>query len=56
MTKKLLMVTLIVLLIISGCSLSHDKQFIELSWDEYLDKVDGGLLGQMIGVQFGAPT
>lgn len=30
--------------------------FRELSWETYLDKVDGGWLGQMIGVAFGDQT
>ena len=54
--KKLYGVICIVILMILCCSNSSEKTFRELSWEDYLDKIDGGLLGQMIGVQFGAPT
>ena len=56
MTRKLFLTVIIIMFTALGCSTSKDNQFRELSWDEYLDKVEGGWLGQMIGVQFGQPT
>ena len=59
-SKKLIFlfftIFLLVLLISSGCSKGKIEQFREISWVDYIDKVEGGWLGQMIGVQFGAPT
>jgi len=56
MSRKFLVLMIVLLVLIVGCSQKTDKQFREISWVEYLNKIDGGLLGQMIGVQFGAPT
>lgn len=39
-----------------GIETQSAEKVRQISWEEYLDKVEGGWLGQMIGVTFGADT
>lgn len=58
--KKSFFIFLHILMITSlikfGCARESIEKYREIKWDEYIDKVEGGWLGQMIGVQFGNPT
>jgi hypothetical protein len=51
--------TLVLLTLISclsSCGGVQDTNFRTLAWDDFVDKVDGGWLGQMIGVEWPAAT
>lgn len=43
-------------IMISACGKVQKVELRELSWDTYVDKVKGGWLGEVIGVQFGEAT
>ena len=57
MTKKFYFIGIIILLILTGCSKKTDPNvFRRLPLNEYIDKMKGGWVGQMVGVGWGGPT
>ncbi len=57
MAKKFYFIGIIILLILTGCSKKTDPNvFRRLPLNEYIDKMKGGWVGQMVGVGWGGPT
>jgi hypothetical protein len=57
MTKRFYLLGIVILLILTGCSkTTKQNSFRRLSLSEYIDKMKGGWVGQMVGVGWGAPT
>ena len=57
MTKRFYAIGIIIILTLTGCSKTTDPNvFRRLSLNEYIDKMKGGWIGQMVGVGWGAPT
>jgi len=57
MTKKFYLIGIVIILILTGCSKTTDPNaFRRLPLNEYIDKMKGGWIGQMVGVGWGGPT
>lgn len=57
MIKKYYFIGIVMLLLLTGCSTTTDqKSFRRLPLNEYIDKMKGGWVGQMVGVGWGGPT
>lgn len=57
MTKKFYLIGTVIMLILTGCSKTIDPNaFRRLPLNEYIDKMKGGWIGQMVGVGWGGPT
>jgi len=57
MTKRFYLLGIVILLILTECSKTTDRNsFRRLPLNEYIDKMKGGWVGQMVGVGWGAPT
>ena len=57
MTKRFYLIGIVMLLILTGCSkTTNQKTFRRFPLNEYIDKMKGGWVGQMVGVGWGGPT
>lgn len=57
MTKRFYLIGIVIMLILIGCSKTTGPNvFRRLPLNEYIDKMKGGWIGQMVGVGWGGPT